>query len=232
MADVGRLPGGANHIVRAHTMMLAFSFLVSTSITVGEATTHALDPAALTFLRFLLTAVILAVVLIVEGSPLAIPSIPDLASYCWLGFLCVMFFVTMFEALRLTSALNVGVIYTLVPPLTALMSWLGLGQRMKSGQVLALIIAGLAAVWVVFDANIEKLVIAMVGTSEELSKAISQLRLILEKVNTGQGTAAKFLNDGRFYENLLEDTQQLRALLEDLRSLVDKVKEKGLRAIY
>ncbi|MEE9587159.1 MAG: DMT family transporter, partial [Hyphomicrobiaceae bacterium] len=166
MADVGRLPGGANHIVRAHTMMLAFAFLVSTSITVGEATTHALDPAALTFLRFLLTAVILAVVLIVEGSPLAIPSIPDLASYCWLGFLCVMFFVTMFEALRLTSALNVGVIYTLVPPLTALMSWLGLGQRMKSGQVLALMIAGLAAVWVVFDANIEKLLRFSIGRGE------------------------------------------------------------------
>ena len=82
------------------------------------------------------------------------------------------------------------------------------------------------------DAKAEKLVTAMVDTSEELSKATSQLRLVLEKVNSGQGTAAKFLNDGRFYENLLENTQQLQALLEGLKSLIDKVQEEGLRSIY
>jgi phospholipid/cholesterol/gamma-HCH transport system substrate-binding protein len=82
------------------------------------------------------------------------------------------------------------------------------------------------------DAKAENLVTALIHTSEELSKATSQLRLVLEKINSGQGSAAKLLNDGRFYENLLENTHELQALLENLQSLIDKVKEEGLRSIY
>lgn len=70
----------------------------------------------------------------------------------------------------------------------------------------------------------ENLVTAMVDTSEELSRATSQLRLILEKINSGQGSAGMLLNDGRFYENLLENTQQLQALLEEVRGLIAKSK--------
>jgi phospholipid/cholesterol/gamma-HCH transport system substrate-binding protein len=82
-----------------------------------------------------------------------------------------------------------------------------------------------------FDAKADKLITAMVDTSEELSEAASQLRVILEKINTGQGTAAKLLNDGRFYENLLDDTEQLRILLQEFKLLIDKVHENGLRSI-
>jgi len=82
------------------------------------------------------------------------------------------------------------------------------------------------------DAKVERFVTAMIDTSEELSRATSQLRLILEKVNTGQGSAAKLINDGRFYENLLENTEQLQILLEELMALIDKVNQKGLRSIY
>jgi phospholipid/cholesterol/gamma-HCH transport system substrate-binding protein len=82
------------------------------------------------------------------------------------------------------------------------------------------------------DAKIEELVIAMVDTSEEISKASAQLRLILEKINTGQGSAAKLVNDGRFYENLLENSEQLEVFLEDITSLINEIKEKGLRSIW
>lgn len=73
-----------------------------------------------------------------------------------------------------------------------------------------------------------QLAASMMGTSEELSKATEQLRLILEKVNSGQGTAARFINDGRFYENLLENTQQMQMLLEELKSFISEAREKGL----
>ena len=82
------------------------------------------------------------------------------------------------------------------------------------------------------DAKAEELIVAMVDTSEEISKASAQLRLILEKINTGQGSAARLVNDGRFYENLLENTEQLEVFLEGLTSLIDKIKEKGLRSIW
>jgi ABC-type transporter Mla subunit MlaD len=82
------------------------------------------------------------------------------------------------------------------------------------------------------DGKMERLVASMVTTSNEIGKTVGQLRLAMEKVNDGQGSAARLLNDGRLYESLLEDTAQLNLLLKDLKTLVDKVSEKGLRSIY
>lgn len=82
------------------------------------------------------------------------------------------------------------------------------------------------------DVGVNKVVIALVDTTEQLSKTVSQSRILLEKISQGQGTASKLLNDGRLYESLLESTEQLQALLAELKSLVAQVKEKGLRSIY
>ena len=78
------------------------------------------------------------------------------------------------------------------------------------------------------DAKTEELVVTMVDTSEEIGKASAQMRLILEKINNGQGSAARLINDGRLYENLLEDTQQVQLLLEELKSFVTQARNKGV----
>jgi len=78
------------------------------------------------------------------------------------------------------------------------------------------------------DTRINEFVPAIVHTSEELSKATSQLRVILEKINTGQGTAARFLNDGKFYEQMLENTKQIELLLQQLKAFIAQSREKGL----
>ncbi len=77
------------------------------------------------------------------------------------------------------------------------------------------------------DVN-EKVIPVLVSMSEELSKTTAEMRLILEKINSGQGSAAKFVNDGRFYENMLENTQQLESLLKEMREFIAKSREKGL----
>ncbi len=76
----------------------------------------------------------------------------------------------------------------------------------------------------------QEFVTAGTATSEELTKAVTELRIILDKVNSGQGSLARLVNDGRFYENLLENTRQLKVLLEDLTSFIAEVNEKGLRS--
>jgi len=78
------------------------------------------------------------------------------------------------------------------------------------------------------DDKTEQLVAAMVDTSEQLSRAMGELRLVLEKVNNGQGSAAKLLNDGKFYENLLENTDQLKELLEEMKSFVAEWRTKKI----
>ena len=82
------------------------------------------------------------------------------------------------------------------------------------------------------DVQMERLVAAIVNTSSELGRAMSELHTALEKANQGQGTVGHLVNDAKLYENLLESTDQLNRLLKDLRDLVDKVSEKGLRSVY
>jgi len=81
------------------------------------------------------------------------------------------------------------------------------------------------------DENIEKFITSMVSTSDEIGKAVVQLRVALTKANEGKGTAGRLLNDGRLYENLLESTNQLNILLKDLKILIDKARVKGLGSI-
>jgi ABC-type transporter Mla subunit MlaD len=78
------------------------------------------------------------------------------------------------------------------------------------------------------DAKAERLVVAMVETSGELTGAMRELQLILGKVNNGQGTAARLLNDGTFYENLLENTDQLQTLLGEMRAFIAEWREKSI----
>jgi phospholipid/cholesterol/gamma-HCH transport system substrate-binding protein len=78
------------------------------------------------------------------------------------------------------------------------------------------------------DDKTEKLITAMVDTSENLSGAMAELRLILEKVNNGEGSAARLLNDGSFYEELLENTDQLKLLLEEMRAFVAEWRDKKI----
>ena len=78
------------------------------------------------------------------------------------------------------------------------------------------------------DAKTERLVVAMVETSGQMTGAMRELQLVLAKVNNGQGTAAKLLNDGTFYENLLENTDQLQVLLEEMRAFIDEWREKSI----
>lgn len=81
------------------------------------------------------------------------------------------------------------------------------------------------------DAKAERLVASLVTTSAEIGKTVSQLRVTMAKVNEGQGTAGRLINDGRLYENLLESTNQLNVLLKDLKEMIDTITEKGLRSV-
>jgi ABC-type transporter Mla subunit MlaD len=79
------------------------------------------------------------------------------------------------------------------------------------------------------DEKAGKLAAAIMDTSSEMSKALSELRLTFEKINSGEGSAARFLNDGKLYENLLENTNRLDLLLEEARKLVAEYRAKGIK---
>lgn len=70
--------------------------------------------------------------------------------------------------------------------------------------------------------DFQKFFAAAVVTSEELSEVTARLRLTLDKINSGEGTAARLINDGRLYENLLENTQEMQVLLQQIRLLIER----------
>jgi phospholipid/cholesterol/gamma-HCH transport system substrate-binding protein len=55
------------------------------------------------------------------------------------------------------------------------------------------------------------------STIEQLNKTSLELAAITKKINDGEGTAGKMVNDAELYNNLNKTTLELNALLKDLR---------------
>jgi ABC-type transporter Mla subunit MlaD len=79
------------------------------------------------------------------------------------------------------------------------------------------------------DVQMTRMVDAVTDVSENLSMTLSELSVTIEKANSGDGTAARILNDGRLYENLLDSSQELQILLEEMRLFVTQSREKGIK---
>ena len=75
--------------------------------------------------------------------------------------------------------------------------------------------------------KMDELTLALVGTSEELGETATELRQMLMNINEGEGTAGKFVNDGRLYERMLESAAQIEGLLAEMRRFVARSKDKG-----
>ncbi len=78
------------------------------------------------------------------------------------------------------------------------------------------------------DARTTQLTTSLVTTSDKLGEVMTNLDSVLAKINEGQGTAGKLVNDGRLYEQLLEDSKQLHLVLQDMKTFVTESTEKGL----
>lgn len=69
---------------------------------------------------------------------------------------------------------------------------------------------------------------SITDASEEFTATLRELRTTLRKANEGDGTAAKILNDGRLYENLLDSSAELQLALEQMRLLVTEARDNGV----
>lgn len=152
--------------IRAHLAMLLFTFLISTSFTVGRRISPELDPQVVTLLRFFIALLLFAAIAWLRGETRPTLSARNLARYAWLAALLIGYFVGMFVALRLTTALNTSAVFTLAPIVTAVVSWFVLKQRLSGWQLLSLLVAASGAVWVVFDGDWQKLRSFSVGRGE------------------------------------------------------------------
>jgi ABC-type transport system involved in resistance to organic solvents, periplasmic component len=78
------------------------------------------------------------------------------------------------------------------------------------------------------DVRTAQLTTSIVTTSDKLGEVMTHLESVLEKIDNGEGTAGKLVNDGRLYEQMLEDSKQLNLVMLDLKSFVAESKGKGI----
>ncbi|MHB0947369.1 MAG: MlaD family protein [Sedimentisphaerales bacterium] len=69
----------------------------------------------------------------------------------------------------------------------------------------------------------------MVTVNEELGETLIEMQRLLYKINSGQGTVGKLINDDRLYENLLNSSEELKEALAGMKKTFNKTSEKGIK---
>ena len=71
--------------------------------------------------------------------------------------------------------------------------------------------------------------IAVENVSEQLNSTLVEIQEVAYKVNNGDGTVSRLLNDGQLYEDLLDSSEELKLALEQLKIMATEMNEKGIK---
>src|SRR4029079_18361879 len=66
------------------------------------------------------------------------------------------------------------------------------------------------------------------GRLEQLAGALDKFQSVANKVDKGEGTVGKLVNDPKLYDALLETSQELSLTVKDLRRLVEQWEQEGV----
>lgn len=78
------------------------------------------------------------------------------------------------------------------------------------------------------SADVKNVSNSLVETSVELNKTVVEVRTLVQKINAGQGSAGRFVNDASLYENLLDSSLELQQAMEQLKLLIAQSRENGI----
>ncbi len=155
--------------MQGHLAMALFAFLISISFFIGKRAAPHIDPAALTAVRYVIAIPLLGVLAFVftpaaERSAIMRPK--ALWRFPVLGGLMGIYFILMFVALRLTSSVSTGAVLTLMPLMTAILSFFILRQKAGVTVLGSLILAALGAIWVIFRGDLNAILSFAIGKGE------------------------------------------------------------------
>jgi drug/metabolite transporter (DMT)-like permease len=131
----------------AHVGMLLWALLIAASFSAAAQVSQAIDPILLTGLRLLFCALVFLPLLLLKGDTAM--TARGLFGHAALGLLLAVYFGSLFEALRYTSAVNTGTMFTLVPLLTLLFEAVLMPDSNLKQRVLPMLIAAAGAVLLV-----------------------------------------------------------------------------------
>jgi len=152
---------------RGHLAMLVFSALVAGSFSLGHIVANDISPAALNAIRFILAGVVMAV-FVLRGPGFKRRDFQAPWRYLVLGGLFGLYFVLMFEGLKTATPVSAAAVFTLMPVLAAGFGYLLLRQVTTPRMALALGIAALGSLWVIFRADLAALRQFDIGRGEAI----------------------------------------------------------------
>lgn len=173
--------------------MMVFAALVAGSFSLGRMAAPYIDPMVLNAVRFVIGAVVLwGLALTTGGVGRAVFDAPW--RYFVLAGLFAIYFVTMFEGLKTAEPVSMAAVFTLNPALTAVFGYILLRQVTTPRMAIAIVIGGVGALWVIFDADLSALVRFEVGRGEAIyfwgCIAHALYSPVLRKLSRGEGAFA------------------------------------------
>ena len=150
-----------------HLAALTFAALIAGSFSIGHLAIPFITPLALNAVRFVLaTSVMLGIYLAVFGSRPPLPA--ALWRFAILGGLMATYLVLMFVALRISTPVATGAVFTLTPLMSAGFGWLFLRQTAGPVVMVGLLAAACGAIWVIFRGDIDAMIRLEIGTGEAI----------------------------------------------------------------
>ncbi len=181
--------------LQGHVAMALFAFLISFSFFIGKRAAPHIDPAALTAVRYMVAIPILGAIAFAITPQSARHTLirpPAIWRFPILGGLMGIYFILMFVALRLTSSVSTGAVLTLMPLMTAVLSFFLLRQKAGVTVLGSLTLAALGAVWVIFRGDINAILAFAVGKGEVIFflgvMAHALHNPLVRKFNRGEST--------------------------------------------
>ncbi len=150
-----------------HAAMMLFSVLVAGSFALGGLIARDIAPLALNAVRFGLAALLLAAAALATGGFRA-ASLRAPWRYGLIAASVAIYFVLMFEALRVSEPVPVSAVFTLTPVMSAGFGWLLLRQRPGWRVAGALALGAAGALWVIFRADWAAVLAFQVGRGEAI----------------------------------------------------------------
>ncbi|MFA6756252.1 MAG: DMT family transporter [Sulfurospirillaceae bacterium] len=139
---------------QAQFYVITATILISGSFFASQKLVGTLTPAALTLLRFIIAALLLAPFVLLSPNRRS-KLFTTLPRAFIISLFYSLYFMIMFEALKTTTVLNTGTIYTLVPFATALLSYFIFKEKIDKKRLFAFLIGAVGTLWVIFEGNLE-----------------------------------------------------------------------------
>ncbi len=151
--------------MKGHAAMIVFAAVISVSFSLGHIAAPFVEPAVLTAARFLIAAIVLGGVV---WNSIDIEHLASAWRYLVVGGLLALYFILMFEALRITDPVSTSAVFTLTPLMSALFGFILLRQVTTPLVAVALLMAAGGALWVIFRGDTVALLGLKFGRGEQL----------------------------------------------------------------